>query len=42
MNPTNIALLLIVLAVIVLIPCGCILTRASGDKPNTTTNPNLH
>jgi hypothetical protein len=43
MDLTNIALLLIVVALLVLIPCGCILTRARGDKPHTTTtNPTPH
>jgi hypothetical protein len=43
MDLTNIALLLILIALIVLIPCGCILTRASSDKPPaTTTKANIH
>jgi uncharacterized protein YceK len=43
MDLTNIALLFIVIALLVLVPCGCILTRASGDKSHTTTtNPNPH
>jgi hypothetical protein len=33
MDPTNIALWLILLALIVLVPAGCILTRHKPDKP---------
>jgi hypothetical protein len=33
MDPTNIALGLILIALIVLIPAGCIMTRQKSDKP---------
>jgi len=35
MTFTNIALSLILIAILLLIPCGCILTRSSHKGPHT-------
>jgi hypothetical protein len=32
MDPMNIVLLLIAVAIVALVPCGCIMTRRAGPK----------
>ena len=39
MTLTNVALSLIAVAILALIPCGCILTRSSQKQPH---NPEAH
>jgi hypothetical protein len=38
MDLVNIILLLMVIAIIALVPCGCIMTRHVADKPRSAMN----